>query len=216
MGYVAGLMGQDEHTHYVTRHHWTKLAARIWALTLLMIVAAIAAIAANTFGAEAIARAGLGPNEVTIGTAVFVALFAICPLIAMVVAYLRWHGDQFIVTNYRVIHVSGILAKSVIDSSLEKVNDVMLTQSLLGRLLDFGSIEIMTSSDIGVNKLDRIGRPLAFKKAMLDAKQDIEDPNRGSIGDLPGVLNQLADLRDRGILTAQEYEAKKSQLLRGT
>ena len=216
MGYITGLMGEDERIHHVTRHHWTKLAARIWALTLLVIAAIIAAVVANVYGESNFAQLGLDRAGTTTATAVFAALFIVCPLVLMVIAYLRWHDDEFIVTNYRVIHVSGILSKTVIDSSLEKVNDVVLTQSLIGRLLGFGTIEIMTSSDIGVNRLNRIARPLAFKKAMLDAKQDLEDPGRAAVAELPGLLNQLADLRDRGVLTEQEYQSKKAQILRET
>ncbi len=40
-----------------------------------------------------------------------------------------WWNEKYIVTNRRVIQIEGILDKHVIDSSLEKVNDVVLVQS---------------------------------------------------------------------------------------
>ena len=216
MGYVASLMGEDEQVLYITLHHWTAYAARVWALMLLLIVGVALAVVANLYGPSWTGALGLGPSVAAAAPIVIGLLLVVYPLATMVVAHLRWRADQFIVTNYRVIRIRGILSKSVIDSSLEKVNDVMLTQSVLGRMFDFGDIEIMTSSEVGVNKLTRIARPIAFKRAMLDAKQDLEDPSRTTVVNLPSLLRQLADLRDQGVLTEDEYQAKKEQLLRET
>ncbi len=49
------------------------------------------------------------------------------------------------------MQISGIFNKSVIDSSLEKVNDIKMDQSALGRMFGYGDIEILTASELGVN-----------------------------------------------------------------
>jgi uncharacterized membrane protein YdbT with pleckstrin-like domain len=213
MGYVDSLLGEEERILYSTRHHWVTLLGRVaWRLVLLALGVAAATLAI-VYGGQAFAAIGPDPLVGSLARGAVAVLLVAYPVISIATSYVRWRGDRFIVTNYRVIHIEGILSKSVIDSSLEKVNDVLLEQSVVGRLFDYGNIEIMTSSEVGVNRLDRIGHPLAFKKAMLDAKNDVEDPRRG-VESLPQILSELAALRDRGILTEQEYQTKKTELLR--
>ena len=69
--------------------------------------------------------------------------------------------------------MDGTVNKNVIDSSLEKVNDVRLTQSVLGRMLNYGDVEILTASELGTNLFQRIGSPIQFKTAMLNEKDKL-------------------------------------------
>jgi hypothetical protein len=104
------------------------------------------------------------------------------------------------------------------DSSLEKVNDVMLRQSLLGRLLNYGDIEILTASEIGVNRLRCIADPLRFKQVMLDQKAALEGrfALEGEEGgeDRARLLMHLEALRRSGLLSEEEFEAKRQALLK--
>jgi len=69
----------------------------------------------------------------------------------------------------------GVFNKQVVDSLLEKVNDVKTEQSFLGRIFGYGDIEILTASEQGANRVRMIARPLEFKVAMLDAKEALGD-----------------------------------------
>ncbi len=79
------------------------------------------------------------------------SIIAAIPLVDMLRHILDWTNRQFIITNRRVIQVSGFINKNVTDSSLEKVNDVKLAQSFWGRLFDYGDVEILTASELGTN-----------------------------------------------------------------
>jgi len=126
---------------------------------------------------------------------------------------------EYIVTNRRVIQLSGILNKQVIDSSLEKVNDVKMAQSALGRVFNYGDVEILTASELGVNLFRRIENPVQFKTAMLNAKARLESgehwdaPAPAASDNVPALLAQLATLRQQGVLTDEEFQQKKAQLL---
>src|SRR5688500_19639419 len=78
-------------------------------------------------------------------------ILVLVPLAGMIRDILIWSNRQYIVTNRRVIQVTGVLSKEVLDTSLEKVTDVKMTQSFLGRMFDYGDIEILTASELGVN-----------------------------------------------------------------
>jgi hypothetical protein len=113
------------------------------------------------------------------------------------------------------MQISGVLNKSVMDSSLEKVNDVAMEQSAFGRMFDYGDIEILTASELGANLFQRIENPIAFKTCMLNAKERLE---RGEVdempsGDIPALIARLDQLRRQGILSEEEFQKKKGELL---
>jgi uncharacterized membrane protein YdbT with pleckstrin-like domain len=148
---------------------------------------------------------------------------SLIPLGRALYKFLIWRREEYVVTNHRIIQVEGLLNKRTFDSSLEKVNDVQMKQSVFGRLFGFGDIEIITGSDIGVNKLWGIANPFEFKRALLEAKIAVEQPmymrrssdQREEDGfEAARLLAALTDLRDSGVISAEEYELRRRQLLR--
>ena len=164
---------------------------------------------------------------------------------------LRWQNEEFVVTTRRVLQTEGVVNKRVVDSSLEKINDAVLTQSLFGRMFGFGDLDVLTASEAGISRLRMLRDADDFKRAMLEAKHELElelsgarpmpgpairtgppamapapapqapapapsrpEPASMSADDVTRTLANLADLRDRGAITAEDYEAKKSDLLR--
>jgi hypothetical protein len=107
------------------------------------------------------------------------------------------------------------LNKNVTDSSLVKVTDVKMSQSALGRFFDYGDIEILTASEFGVNLFRRIDEPIRFKIAMLNAKEELEQGENHEHHnlDIGEVISSLAQLRELGVLTEEEFNLKKNELL---
>src|SRR4030067_76659 len=93
---------------------------------------------------------------------------------------------------------------------------VILVLATLGRIFDYGDIQILTASELGVNLFRRIEDPIKFKTAMLNAKERLERgefdlKNRGE--DIPPLLANLEQLRQQGVLTEEEFQRKKAELL---
>jgi len=170
---------------------------------------------------------------------------AILPLAILLRIFLVWMNQQLIITNRRIMVVQGIINKHVRDSALEKVNDVDLTQSFVGRLLGYGTVKIITGSDIGINEFVCIANPARFKREMLNAKEQLHVTVPGiaaeegiavvrapgaeaapgaaeavaawasaiAASDIPGTIQELDELRQKGIITEEEFQAKKKELL---
>lgn len=197
--YLAQLLSDNEKIILVTRRHWLFLLGQIapeLALILLVLVAVSAAWITWT------AAAALG------------YLLLILPLISLGRDIWIWQSHKHVVTNRRVIHMEGVFSKNVTDSSLEKVNDVKMEQSALGRMFDYGDIEILTASEYGVNRFTRIAKPIDLKTAMLNAKANMGDPDFSADAmDVPKLIVALSKLHEQGVLTDTEFSAKKAELL---
>lgn len=204
MGYVEGLLGKNERIVIKTRQHWMVLAKSFLGNFVFGLVIVIGAVALTAFGFP-------------VGLALLVVI--LLPAILFLRDYLIWWNEEYLVTTRRVMHAEGVINKHVIDSSLEKVNDVVLDQSYFGRLFDYGDIEILTGSEIGVNKLHRIAQPVKFKTEMLNQKEAMGhgEFSPAPIGDrpedIPDLIAELDQLRQRGVLTEAEFQRKKAELL---
>ena len=224
MAYIDGVLSRGEQIMYVARQHIFVLVSHVLTEMMMIGLLVAAGVASNLAfdGQTGMRIAGMLPNDLIL---LICVLLSVGVLISGLIDYVRWNTEQYIITDRRVIQVRGIVNKSVIDSSLEKINDLELRQSLLGRMFDYGTIEILTAAGDDGNVLDRIAEPMEFKKAMLEAKHrysrgyDFAPMGRGvqhSGGDydVQRTLEELAALRDRGILSAEEFEAKKRELLK--
>lgn len=199
--YVEEMLSEHERILLVTRKHGFVLFGNIL-LELVLIAAIVAGVIALT---------------PTYPQATFGYILVLVPLIGMVRDFLVWSNHQYIVTNRRVIQASGVFSKEVLDSSLEKVNDVKMTQSFLGRLFDYGDIQILTASELGVDQFRNIGDPVKFKTMMLNAKERLGFDDVGiraqAEEDIPSLIAGLDDLRKKGIITEEEFQQKKRDLL---
>jgi hypothetical protein len=260
MSYADGLMSTGERIQYRTKQHpaifvygarYAILAAIIGVLLLWL------ASGIDTNGVS-----GTIKNLLYWGTT---ALFVVGIAVAIWTG-LRYINQEYALTNRRVIQVEGVLNRKSTDSSLEKINDAMLNQSFLGRLLDYGDLTVLTASESGIDAMKMLRSPIDFKKRMLDAKHEFEvgmeregwapsppirdgsaapvavaaaagaqgataataapgtassQPAPAPVASAPKAnpdevtrtLASLADLRDRGAITPEEYEAKKADLL---
>ena len=203
--YLKSLLGENEQILFVTHQHWLVLAGEIISEVLLSVAVVVLVSLIWAFWL-------LNPL-VALGY-----LLLIFPLISLCRDVLVWSNRKFVVTNRRVIQIAGVFSKNVTDSSLEKVNDVKLTQSFLGRMLGYGDIEILTASELGVNKLSHIGRPIQYKTTMINAKEKLETPAAAApvrpLPNLADLLAQLDTLRQHGVLTEAEFQIKKAELLK--
>jgi len=200
--YIQNMLGENERILLVTRQHWFVLFSSIFAEIVVTLIV-IAGISALTAMVNPLAGFGF--------------LLLLIPLAIMLRDILAWNNHQYIVTNRRVIQSSGIFNKDVVDSSLEKVNDVKMTQTFFGRLFDYGDVEILTASEAGDNLFKRIGDPIKFKTAMLNAKEKLGYEGTSSHAQhtesIPAQIAELDELRKQGIVTDAEFQAKKKELL---
>jgi hypothetical protein len=246
MGYLDNLLASGEQLLRREHQHW-----------FVVIADARYAIFAWLAAIVLLFLSGLAPDVLKAPLGWVIVVLVVGGLLYLGWQILRWQNEEFVVTSRRVLKTEGVVNKRVIDSSLEKINDAILTESIFGRIFGFGDLEILTASESGISLLRMLRQADDFKRTMLDAKHELElelsgakplpgppirmpsAPRDASTGAPPAApsptspgssapaaraelsadevtrtLGSLADLRDRGAISAEEYEAKKADLLR--
>ncbi len=203
--YTNSLLGKEERILLVSRQHWLVIFGMILPeLAILILLIGGISISLITFQLEWIW---------------FMFILLILPVLSMLRDWLIWWNKQYIITNRRVIKIAGIINKDVTNSSLEKVNDVKLVQSFWGRVMNYGNVHIMTASELGINLFSQISDPIKFKTTMLDAKEKEESEIGDAIksgmksNSAPDLILKLGDLRDKGLISEEEFQLKKKEIL---
>jgi uncharacterized membrane protein YdbT with pleckstrin-like domain len=129
--------------------------------------------------------------------------------------YLKWMTTNFAVTNQRVIFRQGVIAKKGIEIPLDRVNTIFFNQGILERLLGTGDLTIESAGERGAQNFTDIRKPSKVQNEiyrLLEAEQD-EHATMGREMSLPEQLEKLDDLRKKGIISDEEFNAKKASLL---
>lgn len=101
------------------------------------------------------------------------ALFPLLVGVVMVISsYIDYFMTEITLTNKRIVRNMGFFNRESIALPLHNIARVELKQSLWGRILRYGSVEL---SDVGGKQLtfQRISAPLKFKNALLRAKDEV-------------------------------------------
>jgi uncharacterized membrane protein YdbT with pleckstrin-like domain len=144
---------------------------------------------------------------------------------------LRRSTSRYILTNRRVILEYGILNKSSKEASLDKIHNVSHTATIVERIFGYGSVQLQTASEMGATVLKWVPAPIQFKSEIINQidlfkKAEIQQQARvmadaigGSNtqqsegGNLVSQLERLADLKEKGVLSDDEFEKQKARLL---
>ena len=212
MGFPKRLLADHERLVLDLRPHWIALLGPVLVL-LLVIVAGILLFA--YFDPPSVVR--------------WVALLAGAVLVIVypIRTFLAWVTSHFVVTTDRVIHRSGWLAKRSMEMPLERINDVTFTQTVFERLVGAGSLRIQSGSEYGQNHFRDIRKPEDVQKLIYEMSEANEARMRApeAVGEAPtetidtdggsplGEIERLARLKERGILSEEEFETQKRRLL---
>ena len=131
----------------------------------------------------------------------------------------RWVTTHFVVTNERLIYRTGVLSKQGRDIPLDRVNDLASSQTFFERLLRSGDLLIESAGERGQQTFHNISHPdkvshEIYRQIEANQERQASGGRRAAAEEtVPEQIAALADLRDRGLLTEAEFQAKKADLL---
>jgi len=84
-----------------------------------------------------------------------------------IAAWLERWLSEYVITNRRIIIKTGFIARNTFEMNLSKIESVNVDQSVMGRILNYGSMTIIGTG--GTQEIfHNIARPLEFRKAFQE------------------------------------------------
>ncbi|HXF37644.1 MAG TPA: PH domain-containing protein [Actinomycetota bacterium] len=129
----------------------------------------------------------------------------------------HWATSHFVVTSDRVIHREGLIARASMEIPLEAINDVRFRQGVFERMIGAGDLIIESAGEHGRQVFSDIRHPEEVQRTIYhQGELNQQRMMRGTAPSRPSAaseLERLADLRDRGVLTQEEFEQQKARIL---
>ncbi|WP_457444549.1 PH domain-containing protein [Roseateles sp. P5_E4] len=94
-------------------------------------------------------------------------------LILWAAAYVRIRSTELAVTTKRVIVKHGFIRRHTIEININKVESIQVNQSLMGRMLNFGTL-VIAGTGASHAPIDGIAEPLVFRRAFVEAQDSAQ------------------------------------------
>jgi len=150
VAYVNSVLQPGETVKVVGRLHWINY--------LKAFLLAAIAVVLLLYGEQTPTTAGR--------TAVYLGwlLLAVGGVLFLGAWFRRWI-TELSVTNHRVIYKSGFIRRHTVEMNMDKVETVNVDQSILGRVLGYGTIHVLGTGQ-GIEGLSRIAAPIRVRNAI--------------------------------------------------
>jgi hypothetical protein len=164
MSYTDSLLAPGERiVRRASQHPLVLVTGSGWAIFAFVIAGALLLVRARVQGSNPILDV-LGYLTLAL------VLFGVA---AFTLHVLRFMTDEVAITSLRFVRAGGIVNKRASDASLAQVTDAVLGEPFLGRLLGFGTLDVVTASTIGVQRLPMVRDAKGFKLALIEAKHEL-------------------------------------------
>jgi uncharacterized membrane protein YdbT with pleckstrin-like domain len=199
-----------------------------------MAKSAAVVVLAITFGIVALWLSGGHDGSVLDVLNALVAVAVVVALGYLVRAYLKWINTNFVLTTDRLVFRQGVVAKKGIEIPLERINTVFFNQTVFERMLGAGDLSIESGGESGKETFSNVRRPHLVQNEIYRQMEDNQSRMYGSgkyaqpmpmptpvVADarggeptIPEQIEHLYELAKKGVISAAEYDAKKTELLK--
>lgn len=218
MGYAEKSLAPGETVLYRARYHWVFYRSGLVVLLLAALLGAASLYSSRTAPGSGVAQ--------PVG---YLALaFAVLAAMLLAARSIRARNDEFVVTDRRVLRSVGLLSKEHEQAPIEKIQDITVTQGLVGRILGYGDVSLETASERGTLVFPMIAEPEAFRTAIwgrprADAASAAAPAVPASVPAGRGTataataarLEELENLHRKGMVSESEYAGKRREILSG-
>ncbi|HEY8814927.1 MAG TPA: PH domain-containing protein [Candidatus Dormibacteraeota bacterium] len=130
--------------------HWIVVVKSLAAPIVLLIVAVIVDFTATNTGVEHLRLI------VTLGAIAIAGLW-------LIVVWIRWQATSYTLTDQRIKIETGVFGRQSKMIPIDRVQDCTTRQSLVGRMLGYGRVEVDAAGAQGAEVLDHLPNPGIFR-----------------------------------------------------
>jgi len=158
---------------------------------------------------------------------------AVLGLLYLLIRYAAWSANIWVVTNFRVIDEVGLLSHFAKESPLDKINNVSYRRTVMGRIFNYGDVEIQTAAEVGATIYVNVTNPKRLQETIVNAQSEYKNWEYGNQAkqmaaamDIRGTaatpantpqvaaeLEKLFELKMKGAISEEEYNRAKARLL---
>ena len=174
MLYIQHSLGPDEELVHIAYFHWMHEVNAV-----ISILWGAAAAAMLLYGGRfAYELMGNFPPGLDIMVAVqylplslkaIAFFFFVMGVFSCITALTEKATTEIAITSLRVIYKRGLLARNVGEISIDRIEGVVVIQSVLGRLLNYGRLSVR-GMGVGEVLLPKIQDPIRFRQAIQEAR----------------------------------------------
>ncbi|HEV2362291.1 MAG TPA: PH domain-containing protein [Acidimicrobiales bacterium] len=209
MPFSRKLLNEGEEIVLESRPNWSLL---FWPVTLGVLVLAglIAALVAL-------------PKSTPTWVLIPMLLVVVADLLYVLSRFVRWRTTLLVVTNLRIIYRHGVFGRQGREIPIDRVQDVSYKQTFLERIVRAGSLTIESAGQDGQEPFPDISHPEKMQSMinrLIDVSRDRTQLRTGANTvvqqaplSVPEQIEKLDELYRRGVLTEDEFNQKKKQLL---
>jgi uncharacterized membrane protein YdbT with pleckstrin-like domain len=153
--------------------HWIVIVKSLVIPIVLLIIAGVV---------DLFVKAGTGiPHFRTI---ISLAAIAIAGL-WLIVVWIRWQSTAYTLTDQRIKIDTGVFGRSSKTIPIDRIQDATTRQTLFGRMLGYGRVEVDAAGAQGAEVLDHLPNPGAFRDQVFM----LSERRRGGASGAPAPAN---------------------------
>ena len=162
MSYVQRVLQPGEVVRHTASTHWIVY----WPGVVFLIAAGAVLIWARYL-----------PHGILVWMHWLAALLAVVALFLLIREWYGWWTTEVAVTNLRVIYKTGFIQRRTNEMNMDKVESVQVDQSILGRILDYGTV-IITGTGAGLEALPGVAQPIELRNSITGVSHghDVQSP----------------------------------------
>jgi uncharacterized membrane protein YdbT with pleckstrin-like domain len=132
--------------------------------------------------------------------------------------WVKWSTTRLVLTTDRLIYRSGVFTKTGREIPLERINDISSSQTVWERITRSGDLMIESGGEHGQQRFSNMNNPFLIQSTVYKQIERAQARDMDRVAgrrqlSVPEQIEKLDQLRQQGVITQSEFDAKKSQLL---
>lgn len=199
MAFPDGYLNDGEELILNLKPHWWVFSQSV----ALLVAALAAAVVLNVIDVDYVGWLGWA--------------LLLAAIVNLGVVYTKWAQTYFVLSNERLIFRTGVLTKRGVELPIGRIDNINFRQSLFERIIGAGDLLIESAGESGQSRFSNVRKPDAIQNEIyrqIDRQNDRGyGPPPAPADDVAAKIQQLDELRRQGLVSEEEFEAKRRDLL---
>ncbi len=202
MAFPDGYLNEGEELVLNLKPHWWIFSQSV----VLLVGALVAAVVLNIIDVKYVEWFGWA--------------LLLAAIVNLGVVYTKWTATYFVLSSDRLVFRTGVLTKRGVELPVGRIDNINFRQSLFERMIGAGDLLIESAGESGQSRFSNVRKPDAIQNEIYrqidrqaDRRSGIIQQAPAAESDIAAKILQLEELRQKGLVSEEEFEEKRRDLL---